>query len=115
MKLIKTIPDEKIKSIAVDFDGTLCGKEKFPAIGAPQIDLIDFLKEQRKKGIKIILWTCREGEHLDAAVEWCKSYNLIFDAVNCNLETCNLKTRKVVADIYIDDRACIPGRKEEFF
>ena len=108
MKMIKIIPDDKIRSIAVDFDGTLCEKAKFPAIGLPKIELIDYLREQREKGVKLILWTCREGEHLKAAVEWCREYNLEFDSVNCNLKTCNLKTRKVVADIYIDDRACIP-------
>ena len=109
MKLIKNIPDENIRSIAVDFDGTLCERSKFPEIGAPNIELINFLKAQREKGIKVILWTCREEEHLETAIQWCKKYGLIFDAVNCNLETCKLKTRKVVADIYIDDRACIPS------
>ena len=49
MKLIKSIIDEKIKTIAVDFDGTLCEREKFPKIGSPKIELIEWLIEQKKQ------------------------------------------------------------------
>ena len=108
MKLIQSIIDEKIKTIAVDFDGTLCEREKFPKIGSPKTELIEWLIEQKKKGIKIILWSCRENDDLFAAIDWCKEYGLEFDAVNENHSSCNLETRKVVADIYIDDRACLP-------
>ena len=82
MKLIKSIIDEKIKTIAVDFDGTLCEREKFPKIGSPKIELIEWLIEQKKKGMKIILWSCRENDDLLAAVNWCREYGLEFDAVN---------------------------------
>ena len=108
MKLIKSINDENIKTIAVDFDGTLCEREKFPQIGVPKTELIEWLIEQKNKGVKIILWSCRENDDLTAAVNWCKEYGLTFDAVNENHSSCNMKTRKVVADIYIDDRSCLP-------
>lgn len=90
----------------VDFDGTLC-EEIWPDIGAPNLELIEFLKERRAFGDQVILITMREGEKLDAALKWCKSYGLIFDAVNDNLPIMKgffgNNPRKVFADIYIDD------------
>ena len=93
---------------AVDFDGTLC-ESVYPGIGAPNMSLINHLIKRRKQGNKIILWTCREGERLQEAVDWCKRYGLRFDAVNDNLQ--ELKDefgnnpRKIAADAYIDDKA----------
>lgn len=93
---------------AVDFDGTLC-EHKFPDIGSANTILISFLIRQRGHGAKIILWTNRVGEQLTAAVMWSAAQGLEFDAVNENLpEVINhFKTdsRKVYADIYIDDRS----------
>ena len=108
MKLIKNIDDKKIKTVAVDFDGTLCTRAPFPQIGAPKEDLIAWLIAQKCNGCELILWTCREGDALSAAIAWCADHGLVFDAVNENPPSCGLKTRKVVADLYIDDRACIP-------
>lgn len=98
--------------IAVDFDGTLC-QNKWPAIGEPRLDLIEWLKVKGKNGSRLILWTCREGELLEAAVDWCRDQGLIFDAVNDNLPA-HIATfggsnpRKVFADIYIDDKSLWP-------
>ena len=89
---------------AVDFDGTLC-ESKFPLIGKPNIPLIEFLKTEKQNGHRLILYTMREGDVLDEAVNWCKQFNLVFDAVNDNLPDqiyCE-NTRKVYADVYIDD------------
>lgn len=97
------------KIIAVDFDGTLCVGDHWPDIGYPNFDLIKQLIELQKKGNKIILWTCRCGETLNNAVEWCKTYGLIFDAINENIpeiiEIFGGDTRKVVADVYLDDKS----------
>ncbi len=54
--------------IAVDFDGTLC-HGNWPDIGEPNIRLINKLLKLQRKGYKIILWTCREGEPLHQAIE----------------------------------------------
>ena len=70
---------------AVDFDGTLC-ENAYPEIGAPNLPLIDKLISRRHLGAKVILWTCREGELLTRAVEFCRCYGLEFDAVNDNTE-----------------------------
>lgn len=94
--------------VAVDFDGTLC-ENAFPEIGAPKQGIIDIIKEYQSYGWKTILWTCRNYESLEQAVEWCKQHGLVFDAVNENLPEVQEffgsgDTRKVFADAYIDDK-----------
>lgn len=99
-----------MKVIAVDFDGTLC-KDQWPAIGRANRKLINDLIAARKAGDRVILWTCRSGALLEEAVAWCGSRGLTFDAVNENLKE-NIEkyggdTRKVFADVYIDDKNLI--------
>lgn len=113
MRMVYNYCLEDIKTIAVDFDGTLCEREKFPEIGKPKTELIQWLKQQQENGKKIILWTCREGETLIGALQWSKDQGLEFDSVNENLPSTGIKTRKVIADIYIDDRSCIPLYEEQ--
>lgn len=92
--------------IAVDFDGTLC-ENKYPDIGEPNMELIDFLMNCQLNGDKVILWTCRNEKQTKAAVEWCSEKGLVFDAVNENLPEIITEfggdTRKIFANIYIDD------------
>ena len=95
--------------VAVDFDGTLCDCD-YPIAGKEHWELIHALQELKVEGIiDLILWTCRSGKDLDFAVDWCRERGLIFDAVNENLprviEKYGGDTRKVSADIYIDDFA----------
>ena len=98
---------------AVDFDKTLNLADKYPELGEPNMELIEFLKERRAAGDKLILWTCREGEPLKAAVKYCNDYGLFFHAVNDNLpeniEYYGNNCRKEWAHHYIDDRNMIPG------
>lgn len=93
--------------IAVDFDGTLC-YSNWPDLGEPNLKLIHYLLEWKKQGNKLILWTCRAGEALANAVEWCKQYELTFDAINDNLpeiiEYYGNNSRKISCDYFIDDR-----------
>lgn len=97
------------KIIAVDFDGTLC-ENKWPDIGAPNKELIDYIKNEQEHGARIILWTCRVGDILDEAVKWCFDLDLLFDAVNENvpeqIELFGGDARKIFATEYIDDRMC---------
>ena len=104
--------EAKVKSApiwAVDFDGTIAVGNKFPNIGKPNVSLIELLKLARTQGVRLILWTSREGHYLNEAIEWCKDYGLEFDAVNDNLpekkEHMGYNSRKVVANLFIDDRA----------
>lgn len=98
---------------AVDFDKTLNLADTYPELGEPNMELIDFLKERRAAGDKIILWTCREGELLKEAVKYCNDFGLFFHAVNDNLpeniEYYGNNCRKVWAHHYIDDRNTDPG------
>ena len=96
---------------AVDFDGTLC-EDAFPEIGTPRLAVIEFVKAARAAGDKVILWTCRVDDRLEAAIAWCAEQGLVFDAVNDNLpeliEKYSSNCRKVCADRYIDDKAIGP-------
>lgn len=93
--------------IAVDFDGTLC-ENKWPEIGMPNEELIEYLKKRQTNGEKLILWTNRVGNRLDEAVKWSAEKGLVFDAVNENLpeivEAFGVDSRKIFANEYIDDR-----------
>ena len=97
----------KANIIAVDFDGTLC-ENKWPEIGMPNEELIEYLKKRQANGEKLILWTSRNEEQTKDAVEWCKEHGLVFDAVNDNLpeivEAFGGNCRKIFANEYIDDR-----------
>lgn len=96
--------------IAVDFDGTLC-ENAWPEIGSPRMFVINALKKQMAGGARVILWTCREGERLDAAVRWCAEKGIVFDAINTNLtdvEGYYGVSRKVYADAYWDDKSVHP-------
>lgn len=94
--------------IAIDFDGTIC-RNKYPEIGDPIPLAIESIKELKERGHNLILWTCRQGELLYDAVEWCKEHGIPFDLVN-EVEPNNLRAfggvagNKVFANIYIDDR-----------
>lgn len=93
---------------AIDFDGTLC-VNRYPEIGEPREDVIRVVRWLSLfMDAKVILWTCREGDQLEAAVQWCRAHRLTFDAVNDNLpehiERYGNNCRKVFADVYVDDR-----------
>lgn len=94
--------------IAVDFDGTLVNDE-FPEIGKMRKQVWRRLQLARNKGAKIILWTSRDHNNLQAAVDFCRANGLEFDAVNENIKEVqqlfNNDTRKVYADEYWDDKA----------
>ena len=94
--------------IAVDFDGTLSLDSQYPNIGRFNTHLYEALMKLRSIGWSIVLWTCREGKELKEAVEWCKMNGLEFDAINENPPEVSFKSRKVVADMYIDDNAYMP-------
>ena len=101
--------EKSYQIIAVDFDGTLC-IDSYPNIGFPNLPLIFLLKQMKAQDKKIILWTCRCGRYLAEAVNWCENFGLEFDAVNDNVEEIVKKygsnSRKIYADVYIDDKSC---------
>jgi hypothetical protein len=92
--------------IAVDFDGTIVEHE-YPEIGKEKLFAFQTLKELEKLGAVLILWTFRTGKELDEAVEHCRKNGIEFYAVNKNYpeEIFDERvSRKIDADIYIDDK-----------
>ena len=94
--------------IAVDFDGTILSHE-YPKIGKEIPFATQTLKMLAKDGHRLILWTVREGRLLEEAVKWCNERGVDFYAVNKDypeeeLDNNNHYSRKLKADIWIDDR-----------
>lgn len=92
--------------IAVDFDGTIV-EHRFPDIGRVRPFAFETLLELQKKKHKLILWTHRSGRQLEEAVAFCRENGLTFYAINKNYpeeKWFEHDSRKIVADLYIDDR-----------
>lgn len=97
-------------TIAIDFDGTIV-EHRYPEIGKEIPFATMTLTRLMMDGHKLILWTVREGELLQEALDWCSSRGVEFYAVNTNHpeirydageDAC--QPRKLTADIFIDDR-----------
>ena len=92
--------------IAVDFDGTIV-EHRYPAIGRELPFATDTLRRLTADGHRLILWTVREGQLLDEALEWCKERGVTFYAVNRDYpeqEFGEGVARKIKVDVVIDDR-----------
>lgn len=109
------------KILCVDFDGTLNeyepGSGQFPNIGSPKKKIIEGVKILKKKGWKIILWTCRWGKDLQDAIEWCDKFGLEFDAVNENLNEVKQWERspKPYCTRFLDDKNITLEQFEQWF
>jgi len=94
-------------NIAVDFDGTIV-EHKYPQIGQEIPFAVATLKKLQKEGHRLILWSVREGDLLDEAVEWCRARGLEFYAVNRDMPDESLTPidhgRKLTVEMFIDDR-----------
>ncbi len=95
-------------TIAVDFDGTIVTHE-YPAIGAERPFAIDTLKMLIADGHRLILWSVREGQLLEDAINWCEERGVHFFAVNKdfpeeNADAYKDHSRKLKVDLFIDDR-----------
>lgn len=93
-------------TIAVDFDGTVV-EHRYPTIGETLPEAFDVLIELQEKGYRLILWTYREGDLLKEAVDFCIDNGIMFYAVNHSApdeEYNKYMSRKIDADVFIDDR-----------
>ena len=94
-------------TIAVDFDGTIV-EHRYPKIGEEIPFATDTLKILAQERHKLILWTVREGELLEEAIEWCRQRGVFFYSVNKDYpeeeKSHNGFSRKLKADLFIDDR-----------
>lgn len=103
---------------AVNFDGTIVEYE-FPKIGKELPGAIDVMKELQIAGHKIIIWTCRENEHIYEMMEWFNDMWFQPNAINKNLDNLSYAKHKIYADYYFDDRSFPPFTNwkdvEEYF
>jgi hypothetical protein len=93
-------------TLAIDFDGTIV-EDDYPGIGKPRIFAFETLKKLQEDGHRLILWTYRSGLKLEDAVKFCKDNGIEFYAVNKSFPEEQFdytKSRKIHADIFIDDR-----------
>lgn len=98
-------------TIGIDFDGCLVSWN-FPLVGK-DIGSAEVCRDLVKKGVKIILYTMRDKEFLDDAVKWCNDNKIELYGINENPSQTWSDSRKVHADIYIDDQALGCPLKED--
>ena len=99
--------------IAIDFDGVIAqiNKHWIPGtanIPGPLVEGADtYIKQLYEDGHQIIIWTCRGGQNLWLAEQYLEEHGIPFHRINDNVEShydrFKHNTRKVHADIYIDD------------
>ncbi len=91
--------------IAVDFDGT-CVEHNFPLIGENVPFAVETLQWLQNKGVKLLLWTMRSGDHLAYAVDWWVKHGLQLHGINTNpAQKAWTSSPKAYAHLYIDDAA----------
>ena len=91
--------------MCVDFDGTIV-EHAYPAVGPPVPGAIATMKALQRAGIKLILWTMRDGKELNDAVEYLQQAGIELWAVNRNPAQDSWTTSpKAHGHLYIDDCA----------
>jgi len=94
--------------IAVDFDGTIVEHE-YPAIGREIPFATETLRMLINDRHQLILWSVREGELLQEAIDWCHERGVDFYAINRDFPEEDVEknihfSRKLKVDLFIDDR-----------
>jgi hypothetical protein len=95
-------------TIAVDFDGTIV-EHAYIRIGKEIPFATETLRQLIQDRHKLVLWTVREDELLQEAIDWCRERGVEFYAINRDYpeeerEKNNHFSRKLKVDIWIDDR-----------
>ena len=101
-------------NIAVDFDGTIV-EHRYPAIGRELPFATATLHQLMADGHRLILWSVREGDLLQEAVDWCAAKGVRFHAINgyFDEDSSDIEkekaansafSRKLKVDCFIDDR-----------
>ncbi|MCG8474966.1 MAG: hydrolase [Cytophagales bacterium] len=92
--------------IAIDFDGTIV-EDRYPKIGRAMPFAFETMKALQQEGHDLVLWTYRSGESLAEALAFCEAQGIVFYAVNESYPNERLEkgeSRKINADVFIDDR-----------
>lgn len=90
---------DKIKTIAVDIDGTLCRETCWSAVdclkATPNQEMIDKVNVLAQTHF-VIIYTARRDNLIPATLIWLRQHRVNFQAISNN---------KIGVDIYIDDKA----------
>ena len=86
----------------MDLDGTLLSDE-YPDFGKPLDGMREELEALRQCGWKIVIWTVRDDDV--EVTRRLKEYGIPFDLINENPWGPSKQSRKIFADVYLDDRA----------
>lgn len=90
--------------ICVDFDGT-CVTHDYPNVGKP-IGSVPILRRLVEKGHQLILFTMRDREQLNDAVNWFTDNDIPLFGIQTNPEQKNwTSSPKAYGQLYIDDAA----------
>lgn len=94
--------------IAIDFDGTIV-EDRYPEIGKMIDGAREVINRLYDEGYEIIIWSCRARVGKARAIEFLAKNGIKYHRFNesspANLKQYNnVDTRKVYADLYIDDK-----------
>ena len=93
--------------LAIDFDGVIRKAKRATDEGYELMPFCKWiLKKLHKEGFRMILWTCRSKSWLEDPVNFLIDKDIMqyFECINENVkEICFWDTRKIYADVYIDD------------
>lgn len=96
---------KKKKTVAIDFDGTIV-EHMFPEIGAIKQNVVDKIKKWYAEGHTIIIWTCRTDQYAEEAKKFLDDNEIPYHYFNENpTNPFGDRCRKILADVYLDDRA----------
>lgn len=97
-----------MKTIAVDFDGTITKYSPYPIMGDIRPQIKPFLQKLHDNGYRLVLYTCRTGKYYNEALVALQQHDL-YDLFDWDMEnrTASKECGKVVASFYLDDRALL--------
>ena len=96
--------------IAVDFDGVIAEINDDGSLEPRNLvkDADVYLRKLYDEGHTLILWTCRSAFNLYLAEKFIEEHNIKFHKINDNADThyehFKHNSRKVYADLYVDDK-----------
>jgi DNA-directed RNA polymerase beta subunit len=103
--LTKVAADAHVPTVAIDMDGTIAlpytkfdpDKIPNPRPGAKRV-----IKKFQQNGWRIIIWTVRGNTKL--VRDYCHKHDIPYDYVNENPDQPKDGSKKIIADLYIDDK-----------
>lgn len=94
--------------LAIDFDNTISSSNSYPYIEGFKPLAPEYINQLAKDGYYIIIWTCRTGEALEIMQKFLDDNNIIYHKINeqhpALIELYKNDSRKIAADIYVDDK-----------